>query len=88
MNNRTISIFTILSLLCLIPLLSYAEVSGREKRRQGPPPEAIAACSGKSVGDTVSFTGRRGEALSATCKEIQGQIVAVPEGMQPQRERN
>jgi len=35
--------------------------------RMGPPPEAIAACSGKASGAACSFTGRQGEALTGTC---------------------
>lgn len=44
----------------------------------GPPPEAISACKGKQAGDSVTFTGRRGETLEATCKEMDGQLAAVP----------
>lgn len=35
--------------------------------RHGPPPEAIAACQGKSAGAACSFTGREGRALTGTC---------------------
>ena len=38
------------------------------------------ACEGKDVGDSVEFTGRRGETLTATCEERNDQLVAVPEG--------
>lgn len=34
----------------------------------GPPPEAIAACQGKAVGATASFTGRNGETISGSCQ--------------------
>lgn len=40
---------------------------GAEPPRHGPPPEAIAACKGKAVGDNCSFVGRRGETLAGTC---------------------
>lgn len=33
----------------------------------GPPPEAIAACKGKTDGAACTFTGRRGEALTGKC---------------------
>jgi len=36
-------------------------------RPHGPPPEAIAACSGKAVGTACSFVGRRGEQLNGVC---------------------
>lgn len=45
----------------------------------GPPPEAIQACEGKSSGDTVQFQTPRGDTISGTCREMQGQLVAVPQ---------
>jgi len=48
--------------------------------RMGPPPEAIEACKDKSEGTAVEFTGRRGEKIKATCKLIDGQLAAVPDG--------
>ncbi len=32
-----------------------------------PPREAVEACSGKSSGDSCTFSGRAGETLSGTC---------------------
>lgn len=64
--------------LLLTPTIGCSAGKGRP---QGPPPEAIQACKDKEVGDTVQFTGRQGETLEATCQEIDGQVVAVPEGM-------
>jgi hypothetical protein len=58
------------------------EQNGREKK-QGPPAEAFKACEGKAVGDSVSFAGRGGEALKATCQTIDEKLVAVPEGHRP-----
>jgi hypothetical protein len=51
----------------------------------GPPPEAIAACSGKASGATCSFVGRQGEQLTGTCfspppRGQQGQQGAAPTG--------
>ena len=34
---------------------------------RAPPPEALAACQGKSSGAACSFTGRRGDSVSGTC---------------------
>lgn len=34
---------------------------------RGPPPEAIAACKGKSSGDDCSFTGRNSQNITGTC---------------------
>lgn len=74
----------LLTLTILLPATLYAfggGKSGGQGRQQGPPPEAIEACEGKSVGDSVEFTGRRGEALEATCQEKDGQLAAVPDNM-------
>ncbi|MFA4918795.1 MAG: hypothetical protein WC581_06030 [Thermodesulfovibrionales bacterium] len=49
-------------------------------KRMGPPPEAIEACKDKSEGAAVEFTGPRGEKIKATCKQIEGQLAAVPDG--------
>ncbi len=70
----------LLTLAMLLPATGYS-FGGGQGRQQGPPPEAIAACEGKSVGDSVEFTGRRGETLEATCQEQDGQLAAVPNNM-------
>jgi hypothetical protein len=49
-------------------------------RHMGPPPEAVEACEGKSEGAEVEVTNPRGEKVKAVCKQINGQLVAVPEG--------
>ncbi len=48
----------------------------------GPPPEAVAACSGKLSNASCSFTGGRGEALSGACSTPPGlrTLVCVPAG--------
>jgi hypothetical protein len=53
--------------------------SGPGARPMGPPPEAIAACKGKTVGATASFTGRNGETMSGTCQLApgSGSVLAV-----------
>ena len=53
--------------------------SSQRGGQNGPPQEAIDACSGKSDGASVSFETPRGDSVSGTCKEMQGQMVAVPE---------
>lgn len=75
-----------LMFLVMIPAGVYANSEqGNRGRMQGPPPEAIKACTGKQVGDTVSFKGRRGETLNATCQTVEDQLVAVPEGHKPRQ---
>lgn len=51
----------------------------------GPPPEAIEACEGKSEGDSVSFETRRGDILEGTCRTIEEQLVAVPNNHKPKK---
>jgi hypothetical protein len=48
-------------------------------KKRTPPPEAFAACEGKKDGDRVSFTGARGETLSATCRMFDGKLAAAPD---------
>lgn len=67
----------LLTLTILLPSASFA--SGQVRGPKGPPSEAIEACEGKSAGDNVEFTGRRGETLEATCQEKDGQLAAVPD---------
>jgi len=44
----------------------------------GPPPEAVAACKGRTEGANVTFTGRRGEQLTGTCQSVAGVLAARP----------
>ena len=44
-----------------------------------PPPEAIAACKGKSEGTAVQFTAPRGETLKGVCGLFEGVLAAMPE---------
>lgn len=53
---------------------------GGQGRGQGAPQEAIDACSSKSVGDSCSFSGRNGDAVSGTCIEDGDDIACAPEG--------
>lgn len=40
---------------------------GQQGKRRGPPPEALAACKGKSSGAECSFQSPRGDNVSGTC---------------------
>lgn len=78
-----------MAILVLLPITACAAGNdSKNNRPQGPPPEAISACENKQAGDSVEFTGRRGETLEATCKEINGQLAAVPAGGPPEDNRN
>jgi hypothetical protein len=48
---------------------------------QGPPPEALTACEGRSPGDTVQIQTPHGQTISGTCREMpDGKLAAVPQG--------
>jgi hypothetical protein len=49
----------------------------------GPPPEAIAACSGKTAGDEVTFTLRDGHQVTGKCQLDNGVLAARPAGGPP-----
>jgi hypothetical protein len=85
--NRSIlvKVVCMMVLASVVPMTSWAYGEKSKGDRKGPPPEAIEACEGKSAGDSVEFSGRRGEKLSATCEERRGQLVAVPEGMKERK---
>lgn len=62
-------------------LIAVTEGLGGHHR---PPQEAFDACKAKKEGDRVTLTGRQGESLTLTCKNIKGTLVATPEGHGPQ----
>lgn len=84
-KKRLIKTTVMVMLLAMVSVSSACANSERGNRggRQGPPPEAIKACEGKQEGDKVTFAGRGGESLSGTCKSINDQLAAVPEGHRP-----
>ncbi len=45
-----------------------------------PPAAAFTACEGHREGDLVTIDGLSGAVITATCKIIEGRLVAVPEG--------
>ncbi|MCF6180320.1 MAG: hypothetical protein L3J63_13190 [Geopsychrobacter sp.] len=77
-----IKVVLVATLISLMPMIGWAGSNNNQGRRsQGAPPEAIKACEDKQAGDSVEFTGRRGETLAATCQEHAGQLVAVPDNV-------
>lgn len=85
MNRRTIAAMATLFALTEI-VTSPAQASFAAQGRpdsKGPPPEAIAACKEKSEGAAVEITTPRGDTIKSTCKQINGQLIAVPEGGPP-----
>ncbi len=76
--GKTQSVVFGLAMAGLLSACAHAAPGGGD-RPSGPPPEAFTACEGMSEGDTVSFEGRQGETIEATCQEHDGKLVAVPE---------
>ncbi len=67
-------------LTCLAaPLVMAADDS--ESHHPQPPAAAFTACEGKSAGDQVSLTGPDGNSRSATCREVDGKLAAMPKNM-------
>lgn len=71
--------FLLLLPTILLPVISWA--GNNHGHRHGPPPEAIEACKDKNAGDSIVFKGPRGESIKATCRKMDGQLVAVPDNM-------
>jgi hypothetical protein len=87
MNQFVIRIMQILFLLIggISAVQAAEEINSPPKQegRMKPPPEAIAACKGKSEGSTVQFTTSRGDTLKGVCKQFEGVLTAMPERKGP-----
>lgn len=58
-----------LAVACSIAVVAADASSGpRPGRPMGPPPEALAACAGKAVGDAVSVSLPDGHSIAGTCQ--------------------
>jgi len=57
-------------------VISQLPASAADKRV--PPPEAFAACVGKSEGEAVTFITHN-ETLSAVCRMFDGKLAAAPD---------
>ncbi len=80
-TKGTVKAMVVVMLVAMMSVTACANSErGNRGKEQGPPPEAIKACEGKQEGDKVTFAGRGGESLSATCQSVDDQLAAVPEG--------
>ena len=77
--NKNLIGMTMSSIL-LFGSASWAFDGPQGRGGRTPPPEAIEACKDKKEGETVEITIPQGEKIKATCKDINGQLAAVPEG--------
>lgn len=78
---RTIH-FVILALSCW-----SATALGQPKGHKGPPPEALAACSGLKSGDACSFSGRRGKAKGSCFAPKSKPLACRPDRTRAKRKR-
>jgi hypothetical protein len=70
MNKRKNIMVVLLGIFIIFNLcVSGASAQGKEKRRQGPPPEAYTVCEGKYAGDTAEFVSPHGDTVTGTCLE-------------------
>ena len=61
--------------------VGQAEEMNNSPEQQGsmkPPPEAIAACKGKSEGTFMQFKTSRGDTLKGICRRVDGVMTAMP----------
>ncbi|NVN99973.1 MAG: hypothetical protein HXX17_11665 [Geobacteraceae bacterium] len=77
MNKESLSI----GLIVMFLLGGVSAWGADPERGRKPPQEAFDACKGKSAGDTVSIITPRGDTLTAVCRQLDGQLVAMPDKM-------
>jgi len=85
MRKQILSKFEILCLLlALMPHVAQGASNPMRPPQNGekPPKEAFEACKGKSNGADVEVTTPHGK-VKATCKSLDGQLVAIPAGERP-----
>ena len=71
------------ALAAVLAATSTAPALAQAQGRQGPPappPEAYAACKGKTEGASVTLTMPDGKSLAGTCRTMDGTLVAMPAG--------
>lgn len=81
-RNTMLKMISSAALLTLL-VQFYASMpaqAGENEQKRKPPKEAIQACVDKVEGEEVTFKGRRGEDLNATCVYMHGELVALPKG--------
>lgn len=69
---------TIVIVVACLFLLPLAPQAAQKITDRLPPQAAIDACVGKSVGYVVRLPDKSGKIVLATCKEVNGQLIAVP----------
>ncbi len=78
--RKTSITFALVGLMGAFSLMAndaFARERGRHHRT--PPPEAYAACEGKSAGDTAEFESPRGDTVTGTCEQDGERLVLRPD---------
>ncbi|HJV65683.1 MAG TPA: hypothetical protein VJ550_08120 [Geomonas sp.] len=74
-------------LATLSPFSCWASLGHDCCQPPSPPQQAFVACRGKSAGSAVEMTTPEGKTMKAVCRDLDGQLVAVPELPPPPRHR-
>jgi len=69
------------NLTAMVPHLATADSGTQMRQGRRPPQEAFDACNSKAEGDTVTMTTPRGDTITCSCKQVDGQLAAVPDRM-------
>ncbi len=83
MQIPTTKIMLQLLLISLLPFSCWASVGPDCGRPPRPPQQAFDACQNKTSGAAVEMTTPDGKTIKAVCREMGGELVAVPEGAPP-----
>ncbi|MBM9519210.1 hypothetical protein JWG39_05170 [Desulforhopalus vacuolatus] len=83
-NENMQNILKIAVVAGILPFMTscatHTALSVSENLNEMPPTAAFTACEGHREADLVTIDGLSGAVITATCKIIEGRLVAVPEG--------
>ena len=85
MNGRCATMMVaLLTTAGIVSVPAWGSVGPQEDAGgNGPPQAAIEACREKSEGAAVEITTPRGDTITAICQQVDGRLVAVPDGGVP-----
>jgi hypothetical protein len=76
-RSRSIRLTLSVAIASVLSASTFAADAPQGGERHGPSPAAIAACSGKTEGAKVTWTGRSGQQREGECrKDREGALVA------------
>jgi hypothetical protein len=78
-SHQSICVLSGALVAALLSAGSFADTDDRHRGHRGPPPESFAACTALIEGDSCTFTGRRDDELTGTCRLPQDdELACVP----------